>query len=368
MSRTDNGMERVTMPDRKKSHLKILMVGPGRKVRGGITTVVNSYYALGLDNIVDLKYISSMQDGNKVKKLWTAALAYIRFCLNLKKYNIVHIHMAAQASFFRKALFIKKAKKAGKKIIIHQHACDFDNFFLEQPAKKQLEIRCIFSLADKVIALSEEWAEYFGKEICNKDKIIVIHNGVVLPEYQKNDYSDSNVLFLGKLGERKGTYDLLEALPEVLKNAPKASFYLGGDGDIEQCRKLSKKLGVDNHIHFLGWIRDNEKERYFKNCSIFILPSYHEGMPMAVLEAMAHGLATVSTNVGGIPQVIENGTDGIRFDAGNIKKIAEILIQLLNDQSEKKRLGEAGRAKIESRFSAQANINALYNLYQEVGI
>ena len=89
---------------------------------------------------------------------------------------------------------------------------------------------------------------------------------------------------------------------------------------------------------------------------------------MAVLEAMAHGLATVSTNVGGIPQVIENGTDGIRFDAGNIKKIAEILIQLLNDQSEKKRLGEAGRAKIESRFSAQANINALYNLYQEVGI
>ena len=91
------------------------MVGSGRHVMGGIATVVNNYYTGSLDKDVDLYYFPTMEDGNKVKKLAVAAKAYATFGGFLKKYNIVHIHMAAQASFDRKAMFIEKAHKAGKK-------------------------------------------------------------------------------------------------------------------------------------------------------------------------------------------------------------------------------------------------------------
>ncbi len=116
---------------------KVLMIGPGREVKGGISTVVNSYYELGMEEDVYVKYISTMEDGNALKKLLIAFKAYLHFCLILKKFDIVHVHMAAQASYLRKSIFIHKAKKAGKKIIIHSHAADFDRFYFEQSNDKK---------------------------------------------------------------------------------------------------------------------------------------------------------------------------------------------------------------------------------------
>lgn len=115
-----------------KNAPRVLMIGPGRDVMGGISTVVNSYFDLRLNERVELRYIASMEDGNKIKKLWVALKAYLEFRKCLKDFDIVHVHMAAQASFTRKSAFIRLAKKAGKKIIIHQHAADFDDYFFKQ--------------------------------------------------------------------------------------------------------------------------------------------------------------------------------------------------------------------------------------------
>jgi len=343
---------------------KVLMIGPGRDVMGGISTVVNSYYELGIDKQVDLKYIATMEDGSALKKLWVAAKAYLQFCFSIKNYDIVHVHMAAQASYTRKSLFIKKAHKVGKKIIIHSHAADFDDFFFKQADDKKREnIKYIFSIADKVITLSEEWAEFFGKNICSEDKIVVMHNAVIMPEYVKTDYRDHNVLFLGRLGERKGTYDILNVIPDILKTVPDAMFYLGGDGDIEQCREITVKNSFADHVKFLGWVRGANKEEYLKRCSIFTLPSYHEGMPMSVLEAMSYGLATVSTNTGGIPQIIDNGVNGIRIDAGNTEALKQNLIQLLTNPDDKEKMGKAGCVTISQKFNAQKTFDNLVNIY-----
>ncbi|SET02178.1 Glycosyltransferase involved in cell wall bisynthesis [[Clostridium] aminophilum] len=344
---------------------KVIMIGPGRDVMGGVSTVINNYYAIGLDNDVDLYYLPTMEDGSKVKKLVVAAKAYMAFGRLVKKYDIVHIHMAAQASFDRKSLFVKRAKKIGKKIIIHQHAADFDKYFFEQvDDKKRTRIKEIFGLADKVIVLSEEWAEFFGKNVCDQGKIEVLYNGVVMPEYEKKDYSDHNVLMLGRLGERKGTYDLLKAIPKVLEQIGDATFYFGGDGDVEQCKKIVAENGLADHVKFLGWVRDEVKEKYLKTCNTFILPSYHEGMPMAVLEAMSYGLTTISTNAGGIPQIIEQGVSGIRVEAGDIDAISSALIDVLKDKDKRMALGKAGRERIRVKFDLRANVIALEKMYQ----
>lgn len=350
--------------EKNKKVPKVLMVGPGRDVMGGISTVVNSYYQLGLDKKVELRYISSMEDGNKLKKLVVALKSYVEFVNCIKNYDIVHVHMAAQASYTRKSIFIKKAKKAGKKIIIHQHSADFDEFFFKQSdSKKQKQIKSIFEMADAVIVLSEEWAKFFGDNVCDSAKIKILYNGVIIPSYRKEDYSDTNVLFLGRLGKRKGSYDLLKAIPQVLEKVPSAHFYFGGDGDIQQSQKIINENGLQEHVKLLGWIKDKEKEVYLKKCSVFILPSYHEGMPMSVLEAMSYGLATVSTNAGGIPCIIDNEKNGIRIDAGNIKFMEDTLVLLLNHPELKKELGMAGYNTIQNEFNVEKNVKQLVKLY-----
>lgn len=346
---------------------KVLMIGPGRKVRGGISTVVENYYRCDLDKAIDLTYLATMEDGNKAKKLFAAGRAYLSFGRLVKDCDIVHIHMAAQASFDRKALFVARAKKAGKKIVIHQHGGDFDKYFFEQVDEaKRKRIKKIFSFADKIIVLSEEWADFFGKNVCSPKKVEVLYNGVVMPAYVKEDYSDHNVLLLGRLGEPKGTYDLLKAIPRVIEAVPDATFYFAGDGDVEKCKKITTEIGLEKYVVFLGWIRDKDKEKHLRSCSTFILPSYHEGMPMSVLEAMSYGLATISTNVGGIPQIIDTGVDGIRVAAGDVAAIERALVDVLTNVSERKRLGNAGRLKIEKKFDLRSNVKRLEEIYREI--
>lgn len=352
-----------------KNAPRVLMIGPGRDVMGGISTVVNSYFDLKLNERVELRYIASMEDGNKIKKLRVATKAYLEFRKCLKDFDIVHVHMAAQASFTRKSIFIRLAKKAGKKIIIHQHAADFDDFFFKQSDElKRQQIKEVFAMADRVIVLSEEWADFFGKYVCDEKKISIVHNGVVIPNYEKADYTDQNVLFLGRLGERKGAYDLLKVIPDVLKRIPNARFFFGGDGEVERCKELAEKTGIADNVSFLGWIRDTEKEEYLKKCSTFVLPSYHEGMPMSVLESMSYGLATISTNAGGIPQIISQAIDGYRVEAGDLKELETTLVRVLISSNEKRILGQAARKKIAEKFNAERNIDLLCTLYQKVGM
>ena len=360
-------MEKKTVkPMTEFTKKRVLMLGPGRRVRGGITTVVNLYYELGIEKCVDICYIPTMKDGGKIKKLFVAAIAYLRFIFNLGKCDIIHVHMAAQASFLRKSIFIKKAAACGKKIIIHQHAADFNVFFDKCDERGKKKIKDVFSLADKVIVLSEEWAEFFGTYICDKEKIIIMHNGVNVPSASKEEYGDCNVLFLGRLGERKGTYDLIKAIPDVLKHVPNAVFYLAGDGETDKCVDYAQSLGVSEHVKFLGWIGDREKKNCFENCSVFILPSYHEGMPMSILEAMAHGLATISTNAGGIPQIITDGVDGIRIDAGNVVAICDKLVYLLTNRDVKEKMGRLGREKISNAFGSKQNFDKLIDIYNSL--
>lgn len=346
---------------------RVLMIGPGRNVKGGIATVVENYYKCGLDKSIELNYISTMEDASRAKKLAVAAKAYVTFAGLLNHCEIVHVHMAAQASFNRKAMFVEKAYKARKKIIIHQHAADFDKYFFEQVNEtKRKRIKKIFSLADKVIVLSEEWADFFGGNICNPKTIEVLYNGVLMPEYEKDNYGDHNVLMLGRLGERKGTYDLLRAIPKVLESIPDVIFYLGGDGDVTQCKSIVTQAGLEEHVKILGWVRNKDKEEYLKKCSTFILPSYHEGMPMAILEAMSYGMATISTNAGGIPQIIEQGISGIRVESGDIEGIADALISVLRNKEIRTQLGRNGFKRIRDKFDFRVNEHRLVEIYREV--
>ena len=101
----------------EKGKLKVLMVGPDRSVHGGISGVVNGLYEAGLDTRVDLKYIGTMKEGSKLRKLFVAGIAYLSFLFCVDKYDVVHVNVASDNSFKRKSLFVKVAKKHGKKVV-----------------------------------------------------------------------------------------------------------------------------------------------------------------------------------------------------------------------------------------------------------
>ena len=343
------------------------MIGAGRDVRGGVSSVVNSYYDAGLDKLCELTYLPTMEDGSKFKKLLVAAGARVRFERLIRENDILHVHMSADNSFYRKAVFIRKAHKEGKKIIIHMHGSTFDLFYKERcnDAQKQ-QVREIFAMADKVIALSGDWKEFLAESICDAQKIVVIYNAVKIPEAYSKDYANRKMLFLGILGQRKGTYDLIEVLPEILSKYPDSHIYFGGDGEREQAEQLCMEKGIADHVTFLGWVRGEEKEKLLKECSIYVLPTYHEGMPMSILEAMSYGMAVVSTYVGGIPHIITDGENGLLCEAGDQAALREKLLKLLEDENLREMLGRNAYKMTAKDFDVKENVKQVREMYREL--
>nr|MCR5676203.1 glycosyltransferase family 4 protein [Lachnospiraceae bacterium] len=343
---------------------RVLMAGPARDVRGGVSALVNVWYSLGIDRMVQLTYLPTMRDGSALTKLLVFAGAWLRFGPLMRRHDILHVHLSPRASFARKAMLVKRAHRMGKRIIIHQHGGSFGDFYYKEAGdRKRRYIRKIFAMADRVIVLSGEWRDFFADGICDPAKITVLYNGVPIPESIPTERHDHNILYLGQLTKMKGIYDLLDAISEVLASVPDAQFFLCGDNGVEQCLQRVREAGIEEHVHLPGWIDEKKREELFSSCSVFVLPSYIEGMPMSLLEAMSRGLACVATSVGGIPEIIESGTNGILIEPGNAGVLAQALIRLLTDEEERGRIGAEGADTIRKRFDARDSLKKILELY-----
>ena len=347
--------------------MKVLMLGPGRSLKGGVSSVVNAYYEAGLGEKVNLTYLETYTDGNKAEKLNAAIKAIYKFKECCKDTDIVHIHMASRASFYRKSIFVNKAKRMNKKIILHIHGAEFEKFYKEESNEIMKKyIRYIFSKSDKVIALSSKWKDIL-KKIVDESKITVIYNSIVCPkQHLDKNYNNEKILFLGRLGNRKGVYDILKCASRIIAIFPNVEFILAGDGEVDNVRELCNKMGIKNNFRITGWIDGAEKEKLLNEASIYLLPSYNEGMPISVLEAMAYGLPVISTNIGGIPELIDNDENGFLIEPGDINGITNSLIKLLEDNNKKRRFGENAFLKAKNNFNVENKINDLYELYYEL--
>lgn len=344
----------------------VLMLGPARNVKGGMTSVVDNYYNYGLDQKVNLKYIETINDKNKFSKLIKTFIGYFKFKENIKKYDIVHIHMASRRSTFRKAIYIRKAKKLGKKVIIHIHGAEYKVFYNNECNDKQKKyIKDTLNLSDKVIVLSEEWKDYF-KSIVDEEKIEVIYNSILIPNDFEKNTDTQNILFLGRFGKRKGIYDLVDVVEKICKVYPKVKLFAGGDGEVEQVKKIIKDKHLENNISILGWVTGEEKEKYLRECSYYVLPSYNEGMPMSLIEGMAYKNVVISTKVGGIPKVIDDNVNGFLIEPGDREDLYNKLFRLLKKKNLRKSFSENARKTVEEKFDIEKEIQKLINLYNEV--
>jgi glycosyltransferase involved in cell wall biosynthesis len=348
----------------ENKNIRVLMVGADRSVHGGVSGVVNNYYAAGLDKIIDLKYIGTMVDGSKLRKLWQAVKAYTKFFYCVRKYDIVHINMASDSSYYRKMFFVYVAHMFNKKIVIHQHGGDFSTFYYKQCTKRQQDkIRKNLNYADKFIVLTNEWKEFFS-DIVDKEKLIVLPNAISVPVEYAKDYDNINMLFLGRLCRDKGLYELFEATTNLKSKYPQLHLYLGGVWEDEILHKEMEKH--TDCITWLGWIDGAKKDELLRKCSIYVLPSYYEGMPVSVLEGMAYGCVPVVTYVGGIKDMIEDEKDGIFVESKSVESLEKGLEKAIKTKEKRKEIGENARKKVIEKYEIQYNVRQLLSIYEEV--
>jgi glycosyltransferase involved in cell wall biosynthesis len=339
------------------------MIGPNLNGQGGITSVVNTYIESEIFKKNEIIYLSAHNEGNLFNKIISFLSVLIRLPVYLINRNIkiVHIHSAKRISFYRKSIFVIFSKLFRKKVIMHIHSAEFDIFYENLSSIFKKYVRFILGLTT-VLALSEEWEKKL-KKITGKDNVRFIYNPVIIKKLNpKKKNRKINILFLGRLGKRKGTYDLIEA--SRLLNG---DFVLKicGDGDILQINKIISDYNLKDKIKVLGWISGNRKKELFETADIYVLPSYNEGLPMSILEAMSYKIPVVSTVTGGIPEVVEHGKTGFLVEPGDVKKIAKYLNILSSNKVLRNKMGEEGFKKVKRTFDVKKISKQLNEIYTE---
>ncbi|MGL6258270.1 glycosyltransferase family 4 protein [Vibrio sp. WXL210] len=347
-----------------------LMVGTDWTGQGGIATVVSIYQEEGLLSKHNFRYVASHSSRNttKLQALWTHMRCLLTITAYALRYNIglIHVHMASRGSYMRKAQVVRLGKWLGARVIIHLHGGGFKDFFDKCPPRKQARIRETFNLADKVIVLSTQWLKWVQTLLNDSDKAALVHNAVPQVEIPPVPCETINILFLGRLCGYKGTGDLLRAFAQVAPQFPTSRLALGGDGDINGYQELADKLGINDQVMFLGWIAGKEKSDWMARSSIYVLPSYKEGFPMGILEAMCAKIPVISSTVGGIPDAITNNQDGLLVQAGDTDGLANALKALLASEALRNRISQQAYQKYCNNFSPSVVMPKIEKIYQEL--
>lgn len=352
----------------------VLIIGTDLTSNGGIASVVKSYFYAYEEANYDYKlYLLKTNYYKDKSKLFEILILFKSFFKALyfglfKKVRIFHIHSSANFSFYRKSIFVILGKTLGKKVILHLHSSQFYDFFLS----KNPIVKLIIPLCDIVVVLCSDW-ELKLKDKFPKANIIKIENPHEFDVISEKDSANNPVfklLFVGFFIESKGVKDLMELvkrLKKVLK--PSIVLQIAGKGELESyILEEIQKENLQEHCQLIGWISGESKKEAFINADAFILPSYKEGMPISILEAMSYGLPIISTDIAGIPDIVTNKKNGFLCQPGDIDAFYKATTALASDTNLREVISKNNikRVKFNSKENIFAQVNDLYNKLNEV--
>ncbi len=342
---------------------------------GGMAQVTSNLRETDLFAKFRMHLIVTHEQGGVLKRvgIFLRALAEFASLLITARVSLVHAHVAAHGSFWRKSTFLSLARLFRRPTVLHLHGSEFRDFYEKEcGAVRRRLIRHILEHASTVIVLSERLQTYI-RSIAPAARVLTIHNFVDAKRIESEmarasaERSSKLILFLGDLGRRKGIYDLVRALPQVAEAIPDVQVIAGGKGELENVRRCARDAGVEDHLVLPGFVSGREKMRLLAEAAIYVLPSYNEGVPVSILEAMSAGLPIISTPVGGIPDVIRDGEEGFLVSPGSTDELARRIIQLLGSKELRDRMGKNARRRLQSEFTSEVAVAALTALYQAHG-
>ena len=344
----------------------VLTIGPQYKnPQGGIAQTVYNYRHLIFGD--GFTFVANSRKGNKVLNLMTfvASIFWLVFYLLFaRSVRLVHIHTASKRSFTRSVLYMKLAKFYGKKVVMHVHGGGFRNYYEQH--KRFVETNLL--KCDAIVALTDYWKDFFSKEI-KHPCVYVVNNVIPEPKGVNRVQDESGIvhgLFLGNINREKGIFDLVQVLGEhVADYRGRFVLHIGGTGMTQELKSQIKDYSIDDMVTLEGWVSGEKKHELLCRSGIFLLPSYIEGLPISILEAMSYGCCVLSTQVGGIPTIVTDGKNGILFDAGNLDALHLSLKRLVDDESLRETMGERSHLLVKA-FYPEAVSRSLAEIYDNL--
>lgn len=335
--------------------------------KGGMVTVVNNYLNVARwPADVKFYFVPTHCEAGKVGLMWQFAKGLAQIAWHLRKIDVAHLHVAERGSFVRKGLLVKLLHTFNIPVVLHHHGAEFEPWYESCSPRMKRWINSVLTTADVNIVLSRR-LEPMISEKAPKAHVMALYNAV--PTFATNLYEPDRkeVLFLGRLGERKGVYLLLEAIKRLDAELPKdIRFNLCGDGEVEQVTEKVKEMGIAHRIAHIGWTAGELKEQILSRTVANVLPSYNEGLPMTILETMARGIPNLSTRVASIPEVIKDGETGLLIDPGDVDQLTDALRKLLMDRDLRIKLSRNSYNLINERFSLESSVRTLTEIYNHL--
>ena len=276
--------------------------------------------------------------------------------------DIVHVHSSHRFSFYRAGFYVFFASRVWNcPVVLHIHGSSFDAFVSTKSVFVRRYLSAVFDTADEIIVLSEYWKRTLGSHT-DAEKLTVIPNAVDDDDYAPAfDDGIPHIVFVSNMIKRKGIIELADAINDLARSDAEFRLSLAGKGP-RSAHAEALAAGHDN-VEYLGYISEAKKQELLGTASIFVLPSYAEGLPIAILEAMAAGNAIVSTTVGAIPEVIGE-ENGILVEPGAAKPLAEALAELVADPERTAAMGQANREAAERQYAWSTVSEELLSTYE----
>lgn len=351
---------------------RVLMVGPLPPPVGGMASVVENLVQ-ALNDHVELRVINTVKTTAADRSLRQGIAAQLRLLGRLAwacvawRPAVVHIHTCSWLTFWRNGVDVLLARLLGRRVVLHIHGAQFHRFLGGLGGAQAWLARGLLRAAHRVVVLGKGWREVLSAW-ADPARILVVPNGVPIGvQVQPSADGPFYVLCLANYERRKGQEDLLRAVAALDAPRPVQVALLGFEaepGRRQRLLDLAAGLGLD--VDIPGPVIGADKEARLQAAHCFCLPSYDEGLPMSMLEAMAVGLPVVATRVGAIPEALDDGAEGLLFEPGDIAALSGHLARLLAAPQTAAALGAAGRERLVRDFSLTHSAALLLDLYRSL--
>lgn len=350
---------------------RVLLVGKGAPDRGGIPTFLNVLrfgelsheHEVALLNVAhhDIPQGGQATLANVTRTLKDAA----RVWWSARKYEVVHIHsaLAPTVTVVRAGLLALAARLRGCAVIVHAHGGNIETWLVDR--RRRLVMRAAMAPAHAVAAV---WTAGYRPlaETLGEDRVRLIDNGVDVSRFSAGVRPNRppRILYVGLLTPRKGVLDLIRASRQLEDEGVDHELWLlGGTPDEGPAAAEPVLAAAEGHAKLLGTRDPDDMPAAYADADIFCLPSWWEAMPLSVLEAMAAGLPVVATDVGDVGRVVDDQATGYVVPKQAADRLADALRPLLVDHDLARRMGEAGRRRVEERFSSAVTAGEVCDLY-----
>ncbi|MDB3927285.1 glycosyltransferase [Flavobacteriaceae bacterium] len=291
--------------------------------------------------------------------------------LMFNKIDIALIFTTSGLGFIEKGLMVQVCKKFNVKTVLFPRSGlivnDVKNKFFEN------YLKTVINNTDVLMLQGKSWLDFYKKYENSKTIYKIQQNWIDNKKYQVNDRKfhkkDLNILFLGWINKEKGVFDLLSVFRSIvnkMQNYNLNLFYAGKGKDYFLLREKIEKYRLTRSVKLLGWVNDTDKLKLLQNSDVYVCPSYFEGLPNSLLESMASGIPSISTNVGSIPNLISDTNNGFLYNPGQNDRLESLLINLLEDFELRKKISVNSKKHIANNNTIEIATKTIDKIFTNI--